>query len=180
MAEPPPLWIFAYGSLMWRPDFPFAERHRAALLGFHRALCIWSHLYRGTIERPGLVFGLDGGGSCTGVAFRVAPDASEATLEAVRCRELVTDVYREIRVSVDLADGRSVEAVTYVADPSHSQYAARLSLDETVRTVGGSHGTSGSNVDYVRNTHTHLQDLGVDDPLLNEVWAALETRTDGA
>jgi glutathione-specific gamma-glutamylcyclotransferase len=172
MAETP-LWIFAYGSLMWRPDFPYAERHRAALAGHHRALCIWSHHYRGTVARPGLVFGLDRGGSCTGVAFRVEPAAAAETLEAVRRRELITQVYREVRVPVALDDGRTVEAVAYVADPAHEQYAGDLGTHEVIRVVSGARGISGTNRDYVVQTQAHLLDLGVDDPVLAEVCAAI-------
>ena len=97
MAETQPdLWIFAYGSLMWRPDFDYAERHRADL-GYRRALCIYSHHYRGTPDRPGLVFGLDRGGSCIGVAFLIASEERARTLEAVRLRELVTASTRKPR-----------------------------------------------------------------------------------
>jgi cation transport protein ChaC len=117
------LWIFAYGSLMWRPDFDHEERVRARLFGFHRALCIYSHHHRGTAARPGLVLGLDRGGSCVGLCFRIAAPARAATLEAVRRRELVTGVYAEIAAPVRLADGRRLAAVTYVARRDHGQYA---------------------------------------------------------
>jgi glutathione-specific gamma-glutamylcyclotransferase len=171
--DPSPLWIFAYGSLMWRPDFPFAERHRASLAGFHRALCIWSHHYRGTPEAPGLVFGLAPGGTCLGVAFRIAADHRDATLTAVRARELVTQVYREVVVDVSLADGRTVTAVTYAADVAHAQYAGPLDVSEAVRTVRSAHGISGPNLAYVTSTQAHLLDLGVEDPELSALCDAL-------
>ena len=167
------LWIFAYGSLMWRPDFEFVERHRAALGGYHRALCIRSHHYRGTVERPGLVFGLDEGGACVGVAFHIAPDRAAATLEAVRRREMITGVYREIEVRVSLADGRSVSAVAYAADRNHAQYAGRLAARDILEIVRQSEGASGTNLDYVRNTQAHLLDLGVEDPDLAALCAEL-------
>lgn len=167
------LWIFAYGSLMWRPDFPFAESRRARLEGYRRSLCIHSHVYRGTVERPGLVFGLDQGGQCIGVAFRIAPTDRAATLEAVRLRELITSVYRETAAKILLADGRTVDAITYVADHTHEQYAGSLAIEDAIRIVRNASGISGSNLDYVLNTQAHLHELGVEDVNLDRLCAAL-------
>src|SRR5262245_26231295 len=89
------LWVFAYGSLMWRPGFAFLERRNARLVGAHRALCVYSFVHRGTPEKPGLVFGLDRGGNCRGIAYRVASNRSLKTIEYLRAREQVTRVYRE-------------------------------------------------------------------------------------
>ena len=150
MAETQPdLWIFAYGSLMWRPDFDYAERHRADLAGYSRALCIRSYHYRGTPEQPGLVFKLDRGGSCSGVAFRIASEHRARTLEAVRLRELVTGVYKEAELPIMLSDGRGLSAITYVADLDHAQYAGRLEVSDAMRIVRTAHGIAGRNVDYV-------------------------------
>jgi glutathione-specific gamma-glutamylcyclotransferase len=172
-ADPEPLWIFAYGSLMWRPDFTFAERHRASLDGYRRALCIWSHHYRGTPAAPGLVFGLAPGGTCLGVAFGIAAEHRAATLAAVRARELVTHVYREVTVSVGLADGRTVSATTYIADVGHAQYAGALDEAAMLPIVRTASGVSGRNLAYVTNTRDHLRDLGVEDPDLTALCAAL-------
>ena len=163
------VWIFAYGSLMWRPDFAFEERRRAQVFGFHRSLCIYSHHYRGTPAQPGLVLGLDRGGSCIGLCFRIAAEAAVATLDAVRRRELVTDVYLEIAAPVRLDDGRRCIATTYVADRSHAQYAGALPTDEVLRLVRQGIGVAGTDLDYVRNTEAHLRDLGIADPLLAEL-----------
>ena len=127
MTDSDELWIFAYGSLMWRPGFDYQERQTARLHGFHRALCIYSHIYRGTPERPGLVMGLDRGGSCHGVAFRVSVESAPATLEYLRARELITNAYTERRLPVRLPSGRMVRALAYVAERGHTQYAGRLS-----------------------------------------------------
>ncbi|MCW6511375.1 gamma-glutamylcyclotransferase [Lichenifustis flavocetrariae] len=167
------LWIFAYGSLMWRPDFTFVERQRAELSGYHRALCIWSHHYRGTVAKPGLVFGLDRGGSCIGVAFQIAPEAAAETLDAVRRRELITGVYREFVAPVALADGRTVDAVAYAADETHEQYAGRLDPEAILWVVAQAEGVSGANLAYVQNTQSHLLDLGVEDVGLTRLCAAL-------
>ncbi len=166
MVDAQDLWIFAYGSLMWRPDFAFDEQRRARVFGFHRALCIYSHLYRGTLACPGLVLGLDRGGSCVGLCFRIAAEAATATLTAVRERELVSGVYAEIAAPVRLEDGRRRMAVTYAARRDHAQYAGALPRQELLRLVRQGSGVSGANLDYVRNTHRHLLDLGISDPTL--------------
>ncbi len=164
------LWVFGYGSLMWRPGFEFAERQGALVRGYHRALCVYSHVHRGTSARPGLVLGLDRGGSCKGVAFRVGAVRAEATLAYLRAREQVTSVYQERILPAMLADGTPVAVVCYVADRGHSQYAGRLDRDELVRLVGQGVGLSGDNLDYVKNTQSHLADLAIHDATL--AWLA--------
>ncbi len=171
------LWIFAYGSLMWRPDFDWVESVRARLYGFHRALCLYSHHHRGTAERPGLVLGLDRGGSCVGLCFRIAAPARAATLDAVRRRELITGVYVEIAAPVRLADGRRPAALTYVARRDHGQYAGALPLAEVARLVAQGHGAGGPNADYLRNTVAHLADMGIRDDRLAAVLRTIDGRT---
>ena len=129
------LWVFGYGSLMWRPGFEFIERVPARLIGEHRALCVYSFVHRGTPEKPGLVLGLDRGGACRGIAFRVAEKHSTATIAYLREREQVTSVYREVKRSVWLENEarERVSALVYVVDRGHAQYAGRLSLTEAVR-----------------------------------------------
>src|SRR5205823_11445244 len=90
------LWVFGYGSLMWRPDFPFVERVEARLVGAHRALCVYSFVHRGTAQRPGLVLGLDRGGTCRGIAYRVSVTKRADVIAYLRKREQVTSVYREV------------------------------------------------------------------------------------
>lgn len=171
------LWVFAYGSLMWRPGFDVAERSPATIEGYHRALCIASHRHRGTPERPGLVLGLDAGGSCQGVAFRVEAAKAPATLDYLRDRELVTNVYLERLLPVRLDDGRIVQAVAYVADQDHLQYVGDLPPEETLQRVRASVGAAGPNPDYVLNTARELEKLGVTDPTLAWLAAALVVKT---
>lgn len=160
------LWIFGYGSLIWRPDFAFIERQVALLRGYHRALCVYSHVHRGTREKPGLVLGLKRGGSCKGIAFRVAPDQAEATIAYLRAREQVTAVYLETRLRVTLEDKRTINAVCYIADRNHEQYAGTLERNELARLVQQGVGVSGANPEYVRNTQNHLRELGIRDATL--------------
>ena len=167
------LWVFGYGSLMWRPGFPFRERHIGRVHGYHRSLCIYSHVHRGTPAEPGLVLGLDRGGSCRGAAFLVDASERAATIAYLREREQATSVYLERMVPVTLDDGRTVSALVYVVDRTHGQYAGRLSLDEVVHLVRRGVGASGANPDYVRSTHEHLHALGVHDPVLAHVVLAL-------
>ena len=172
-------WVFAYGSLMWRPDFAFVERQKARLAGYHRSLCIYSHHYRGPPDKPGRVLGREGGGSCVGIAFRVAPEAWPATLEALRERELVSGVYHEMSLKALLAGGSSVSATAYVADRSHRQYAGKLERRAMVERVRHCSGSAGTNIDYVRNTHLHLRAIGIADPHLGWIVDAVDAAAGG-
>jgi glutathione-specific gamma-glutamylcyclotransferase len=168
------LWVFGYGSLMWRPGFEYLERRSALVHGWRRSLCIYSHVYRGTPERPGLVLGLDRGGACHGVAFRVAASLREPTIEYLRLRELVTAAYIERNVLARLADGVRAKALTYVADRNHPQYAGSLERERLLSLVAQGDGQSGPNADYVLNTEAHLRESGIRDPILE--WLAVQLR----
>jgi glutathione-specific gamma-glutamylcyclotransferase len=169
-------WVFGYGSLMWRPGFDYEERRSAVLNGLHRALCVYSHVHRGTPEKPGLVMGLDRGGSCRGVAFRVRQENWAQTLDYLRAREQVTMVYKETRrrVRLDGEGERAVLAVTYVVDRGHHQYAGKLPLEKQLAYVLQGEGSSGRNPDYVLSTARHLTELGLHDPTLHWLAERLE------
>ena len=155
------LWVFGYGSLMWRPGFDFVERVPARLIGLHRALCVYSFVHRGTPEQPGLVLGLDRGGMCRGIAFRVAAAAREKTVAYLRAREQVTTVYLETMRRIELEETRrQVRALCFVIDRSHVQYAGRLTLAECLHHVRQGHGRSGPNRDYVLDAVQSLEALG--------------------
>ena len=156
------LWVFGYGSLRWRPGFDFVERLDARLIGAHRALCVYSFVHRGTPERPGLVLGLDRGGACRGIAFRVTAKKRADTVAYLRSREQVTMVYREFVRPVRLKTNpeRVVPALCYMVDRSHPQYAGRLTLEQQVHHVRQGHGQSGNNRDYVIATVGALEELG--------------------
>ena len=163
------LWVFAYGSLMWRPDFEFLERRPARLVGAHRALCVYSFVHRGTPEKPGLVLGLDRGGNCRGIAYRVAAASRAETIRYLRAREQVTMVYREAMRPVWLGDDpqQSVPALCYMVDRGHVQYAGRLALERQLHFVRQGHGRSGNNRDYVLDAVKEIERQGYRDAQLH-------------
>jgi cation transport protein ChaC len=168
-------WVFGYGSLMWRPGFAHLERVSARLVGGHRALCVYSWVHRGTRERPGLVLGLDQGGSCRGIAYRVAADHRRSVIDYLRARELVTNVYLETWRDIRLEgpEPRRQTALTFIVDRAHEQYAGKLSYDALLSLVRDGVGQSGVNADYVIATAAHIRELGFRDPVLERLAEAL-------
>ncbi len=169
-------WVFAYGSLMWHPGFPHEESRPALLRGYHRAFCINSHHYRGTPERPGLVLGLDRGGSCRGIAFRVASGDRQAVKDYLDERELVSYAYRPKVFSVATPQG-CVSAYAYVADRSHHQYAGHLGLDRAAEIIMEAEGCAGLNRDYLINTVRRLEKEGFRDERLHALLKRVEHLT---
>jgi cation transport protein ChaC len=169
-----PLWVFGYGSLIWDPGFAVAERRIARLDGWHRSFCMRSIHHRGTVENPGLVLALDRAddASCTGVAFRVATGQEEATITALRERELVSSAYLEMTLPVTTAEG-PLDALAYVIDPDHAQYC-HLDPEDQARIIAVASGGRGANRDYLWSTAAHLADLGIADPDLE--WLATRVR----
>jgi cation transport protein ChaC len=167
----PELWIFGYGSLMWRPGFDYAERRHASLRGWRRCFCIYSTHHRGTGARPGMVLGLDRGGACEGIAYRIAPEKAAATLGYLRAREQVNGVYRELAVPIELATPprRVVRALAFVVERAHPSYAGSLALGTQARLIRGARGISGPNLDYLINTVAHLKELGIREPALERL-----------
>jgi cation transport protein ChaC len=174
------LWVFGYGSLMWQPGFPCLERHPARLIGLHRALCVYSHVHRGTPEKPGLVLGLDRGGACRGIAYRVAAADRDATISYLREREQVTSVYLETlrRITLATTPTRDVTALVYVVNRGHVQYAGRLDLDRQVHLVRQGHGRSGANRDYVLSTVAEIEAQGCHDSGLHAIAQRLKGAAD--
>tara|TARA_B110000196_G_scaffold41325_1_gene31665 strand:+ start:539 stop:1162 length:624 start_codon:yes stop_codon:yes gene_type:complete len=154
------LWIFAYGSLMWRPSFAFIENHIGLVHGFHRSFCVYSHIHRGTRKQPGLVLGLDKGGSCTGVVYKVSSKNAKSVVNYLIQREMVTSVYLPRWVSVRL-NNRVVRALTYTPSHTHIQYAGKLMANKAARYIRNSKGVSGTNIEYLINTITYLEELDI-------------------
>jgi len=174
-------WVFGYGSLMWRPGFPFLERWAATLHGRRRAFCIFSVHHRGTPERPGLVLGLAPGGSVRGIAYRVAQSDWQDVQAYLKDREQPTETYVKATVTVRLDDGQPKPALAYLSDRHHPQWAGVLRLDAQARLIAGARGLSGRNIDYLRDLVGHLDEEGIPDPqmpqLLGLVVALEETAT---
>lgn len=167
-------WVFGYGSLMWNPGFTALAAEPAVLEGHHRSFCIYSTHYRGTPQQPGLVLGLAPGGSCPGVAFRVADDEAPLVRDYLRERELCGYAYVEATLPVHLRDGRTVPAYTFVADEAHRRYAGDLGIEASAAIIMEAMGRNGLNRDYLINTVKELEAHGVFEPalhaLLEEVW----------
>ncbi|MBC8791310.1 MAG: gamma-glutamylcyclotransferase [Tagaea sp. CACIAM 22H2] len=176
---PPPdtadFWLFAYGSLIWDPGFPYEEARPAKLMGFHRAFCLYSTRYRGTPEKPGLVLGLDKGGSCRGIAYRVANAHRETTMAYLWDREMLNRSYHCMDLPITLQDGREVVARTFVIDRDGQSYAGKLPLEETARIIRDAHGQRGANAAYLANTVEHLERLGLHDRRLAALLAAVRS-----
>ena len=162
-------WVFGYGSLIWKPGFEVIKKERATLYGLHRSFCVYSWVHRGTQERPGLVLGLDKGGSCHGMAMLASGNSRNEVIDYLRERELVTDVYVECWRKARLNNGEVVNALVYKADPNHPQYSKGLSLDQQTIIVRHSKGKSGNNVDYVKNTVSALKEVGIQDRSLEYI-----------
>lgn len=169
------MWVFGYGSLIWNPEFPVAERRLARLAGWRRSFCMRSVHHRGSEADPGLVLALDRaeGEACDGVAFRVEAGAEEATLAALRARELVSSAYREEWLEVEAGAAR-LRALAYVIEREHVQYCGGLPLEEQARIIAKATGGRGLNRDYLFATAAHLSDLGLADPDLE--WLAARVR----
>ena len=170
------LWVFGYGSLMWRPGFGHLESHPARLHGRRRALCVWSWVHRGTQARPGLVMGLLPGGACIGRAYRVAAAEREAAIAYLDARERATPVYVQTWRPVLLPDGRRPLALFYGVDRRHPQFAGDLPDETAVETVLDGVGISGDNPEYLENMVAHLEEAGVHDPALSRLLALVRAR----
>ncbi len=172
------IWVFGYGSLLWQPGFEYVESRMAVLPGRRRSLCVYSVVHRGTLSVPGLVFGLDRGGACLGMAFRVDARNVPEVVHYLREREQVTGVYQErwYTVWLDEARHRHVRALCYVADPNHSQYAGGLGLERQATIVRFARGGAGPNVDYVLNTARRLRELAINDRYLDRLTGLIGRR----
>ena len=173
---PDTMWVFGYGSLIWNPEFPVAERRIARVTGWHRSFCMRSIHHRGTIDDPGLVLALDArpDSLCDGVAFRVAPGAEADTLAMLRERELISSAYLEDWLMAEFADGGAARALCYVIDPKHEQYCGGLDLETQARIIASAVGGRGPNRDYLWATDRHLAELGIADADLS--WLAERVR----
>ena len=162
-------WVFAYGSLMWKPGFKPAETQPATVYGYHRAMCVISHRYRGTSEVPGMVLGLDRGGSCRGLALRIAKTRAAAVLAYLHEREMTGGVYHQRILAARLDDGRVVRAHAFVACRDHPQYAGRMDPAKAAALIRKGVGIHGTARDYLANTVAHLDEMSLSEPGLRRL-----------
>jgi cation transport protein ChaC len=174
--ETPQRWVFGYGSLMWRPGFPYLERRPALHHGRRRAFCIYSVHHRGTPQRKGLVLGLAPGGAVRGMAYHVAEADWPSAYAYLMEREQPTETYVEHYAAARLDDGRLVRALTFLSDRSHPQWAGVLSLEAQADLIAGARGLSGRNVDYLVDLVEHLRAEGVVDPGMERLLVLVEAR----
>ena len=178
--DPESLWVFGYGSLMWRPGFAFVETQPARLDGFSRDMCLMSYHYRGTQDAPGLVCGLMAGGACDGRAYRIAAVNADSALAYLDARELITDIYLPRHLPVRLASGRETIARVYVADTAHGQFVGGWSDEKKVAHIVQGKGTEGRCLEYMRNLVAHLDELGITDTRMTLLLrAALQAESAG-
>ena len=180
-------WVFGYGSLMWRPGFDVAETRMARLDGYKRAFALSSVHYRGTPERPGLVLGLDWepASACTGVALRIGAGEAGEVRHYLAERELVSRAYFEVSHEITLlcpgpGEGESVDAICFILDRTHPQYAGGMALEDQAVVICEAAGPTGTNRDYLFKTVEHLRELGVEDPELFELERMVRARTGAA
>ena len=164
------LWIFGYGSLIWNPAFHHVERRLGRVHGYHCRFCLWVQLGRGTPDNPGLMLGLERGGSCPGVALRIAPDAVESEAEVVWLREMLSGSYVPRWVTVRTEAG-PVRAVAFTVNPDHPRYAGRLPEERVVRALATAAGDMGTSAEYLATTVAHLDILGVRESSLHDLHA---------
>nr|WP_255675929.1 gamma-glutamylcyclotransferase [Pusillimonas sp. MFBS29] len=166
------LWLYGYGSLIWRPEFDFAEKRIALLHGYHRALCLWSRVNRGTPDQPGLVFGLDTGGSCQGVVFRIPAGDVPTTMEALWRREMPSGAYIPKWLNCRTRDG-SVSALAFTMNRNTDAYVSGLPVERLVQIVRNAHGSYGPCIEYVLETAQALKQSNIHDKRLQHLVGAL-------
>lgn len=168
------IWIFGYGSLMWNPGFEHAERVEAFMPEYQRSFCVYSHRYRGTPEKPGLVLGLDRGlAGCHGIAFRTTPGQTQSAMEYLWDREMVTGVYEPTETNIIISDVQFL-CHTFVADREHPQYAGDLPDEEKLGLIRQGVGSAGPNPEYLFNTIEQLDSMGIEDDALHKLARMLE------
>ena len=174
------VWLFGYGSLMWNPIIHYVEWRAGHIFGYHRSYCLRTGMGRGTPERPGLTLGLESGGSCRGILFRVAGDIAKDELDFVWNREMISQAYapRLMNAHTDNGMGKKcvVRAIAFVINPEHIGYAGKLTLEETADAIATAHGRLGRCSEYLENTVLHLDDLGIADGPMHRLLLQVRTR----
>lgn len=164
-----PLWIFAYGSLMWNPAVLFDDLRRARVGGFARRFCLVDEGGRGSTGAPGLQAALDRGPHCDGLVLRIPAGIVDRETEYLWRREMIAEGYRAVFVPAETAQG-PVEALTFVADHACDSIQPDLSHEEQVRMIATARGRLGTNREYLANVVAHFEAMGIDDPDVSRLW----------
>jgi glutathione-specific gamma-glutamylcyclotransferase len=165
-------WVFAYGSLIWNPEVDFDRLHIGKVFGRHRNFCVRSTKYRGTPASPGVVLGLDSGGSCIGVVYRLAQATKTQSLEKLYRREMLNRIYTPVLVNVHIGNGQTVSALTFAANRGHEAYLS-MTEDQLLHRLNICVGDRGANKDYALNTWRALKEHGVHDQRLDKIATQL-------
>ena len=175
--SPDEVWIFAYGSLIWNPAIHFAEREKVLVDGFHRSFCFWTVLGRGCEENPGLMMGLEPGGSSNGLAYRIDADDLDTEMDILFRRELMSYVYKPTWVDATLAESpdKTIKVLAFVVDPEHERFCGELDEPTLVRHIATASGPLGRNCDYLFQLTEHLRELGFTDESLLELEARVRS-----
>ncbi|OAS23807.1 gamma-glutamylcyclotransferase [Methylobacterium platani] len=169
------LWLFAYGALMWRPEFPFAERREARVRGWHRRFCLWQPGFRGTPDCPGVMLALDRGGQCRGLAYRIAGEDVREAVRPVWRREMRGRGYAARWLPAETADG-PVPVLAFVADRAGARYAGRLSDEAIAARIAAACGPTGPSAEYLLNTVAACEAMGIRDRHLFAMQALVAAR----
>lgn len=169
---PEELWVFAYGSLLWNPEMQVVETRHGMVDGYRRGFNLLSTVHRGTPEAPGLVLSLRDGGTCEGLVMRIDQASKQQDFTNLWLREMVTLFYRPVWFEVTTSEG-PVTAIAFVADPEHDQFVD-FDCATSAQMIAKAHGGRGPNIDYFHNTHNHLLELGIKDPLFESISEYLE------
>ncbi|NMV40423.1 gamma-glutamylcyclotransferase [Ralstonia insidiosa] len=166
-------WVFGYGSLIWNPMIFHTEAAPATVHGYHRGFYLYSRINRGTWDKPGLVLGLDRGGSCRGVAFRVPRDHAEHEFRVLWRREMLTGAYQPRWLPTEI-NGKRVFALAFVMNRAHEAYAGRLPDERVVGCLRDAVGLYGPAREYLQRTLIGLASNGLHDPYLDRLWTRLQ------
>jgi glutathione-specific gamma-glutamylcyclotransferase len=162
------VWLFAYGSLIWNPLIHFVEKQVGTVHGYHRCFCLWSHTGRGTKAKPGLMLGLERGGACRGIAYRIEGRLAAEELNVVWRREMLTGAYAPRWVPVVTKAG-PVQAIAFLINRGRARYAGKLPEDRIIAAIAEAHGPLGACATYLFNTVAHLEELGIHDRRLERL-----------
>lgn len=163
------MWVFGYGSLIWNPALYFTEKKRGTVHGYHRRFCLWSTIGRGSPSRPGLMLGLERGGSCKGIFYKIDRREIRTELDIVFRRELITAAYRPTWVSARVLGKSPFKAIAFVINRAHNRYAGMLDDETVIQTIADAKGTLGSCSDYLYETVLQLENLGMPDRRLASI-----------